>query len=41
MKAILETYNIKHLNLRIIEIPEEEREKGTENVFEEIMAENF
>ena len=34
--------NIKHVNLGIIGIPEgEEREKGTENVFEEIMAENF
>ena len=34
--------NIKHANLHIIEIPEgEEREKGVEYVFEEIMAENF
>ena len=34
--------NIKHVNLGIIGIPEgEEREKGTENVFEEIMAENL
>ena len=34
--------NTKLVNLCIIGIPErEEREKGIENVFEEIMAENF
>ena len=34
--------NIKHANLYIIVIPEgEEKEKGIENVFEEIMAGNF
>ena len=34
--------NIKWANLHIIEIPEgEEKEKGIENIFEEIMAENF
>ena len=33
--------NIKRANLCIIGIPEEEREKGIENVFEEIMAENL
>ena len=34
--------NIKHVNLCIIGIPEgEERERGIENVIEEIMAENF
>ena len=34
--------HIKHTNIRIIGVPEgEEREKGTENLFEEIMAENF
>ena len=34
--------NIKHANLHILGIPEgEEREKGIENVFEEIVAENF
>ena len=34
--------NIKHANLHIIVIPEgEEKEKGIENVFEEIMAGNF
>ena len=33
---------MKHENLRIIGIPEgEEREKGIENVFEEIMTENL
>uniref|UniRef100_A0A5G2QIY2 L1 transposable element RRM domain-containing protein n=1 Tax=Sus scrofa TaxID=9823 RepID=A0A5G2QIY2_PIG len=35
-------YNIKLANLRIIGITEgEEKEKGIENIFEEIMAENF
>ena len=33
--------NIKQANLHIIGIPEEEeKEKGIENVFEEIMSEN-
>ena len=34
--------NIKQANLCVIGIPEgEEKEKGVENIFEEIMAENF
>ena len=34
--------NVKHTNIRIIEVPEgEEREKGTEKIFQEIIAENF
>ena len=34
--------NIKHTNFRIIGIPEEEeKEKGTEKIFEEIIVENF
>ena len=34
--------NIKWANLCIIGIPEgEEKEKGIENIFEEIMAKNF
>ena len=34
--------NIEHDNLRIVGIPEgEERENGLENVFKEIIAENF
>ena len=34
--------NIEWANLRIIGIPEgEEKENGIENIFEEIMAENF
>ena len=34
--------NIKHTNIHIIGIPEgEEREKGEENIFENIIAENF
>ena len=34
--------NIKHNNIHIIGVPEgEEREKGPEKVFEEIIVENF
>ena len=34
--------NMEHDNLRIVGIPEgEERENGLENVFKEIIAENF
>ena len=34
--------NVKHTNIHIIGVPEgEEREKGTEKRFEEIIAENF
>ena len=34
--------NIKHTNIHIIGVPEgEEREKGPEKIFEEIVAENF
>ena len=34
--------NVKHTNICIIGVPEgEEREKGTENIFEEIIAANF
>ena len=33
--------NIKHTNICIIGVPEEEREKGTEKIFEEIVAENL
>ena len=34
--------NIKHINIHIIRVPEgEERVKEAENVFAEIMAENF
>ena len=34
--------NIKHTNIRIIRVPEgEKREKGPENIFEEIIVENF
>ena len=34
--------NIKHINIRIIGVPEgEEREKGPEKIFEEMIAENF
>ena len=35
-------HNIKHNNIRIIGVPEgEEREKGPEKIFEEIIVENF
>ena len=34
--------NVKHTNIHIIGVPEgEEREKGPEKMFEEIIAENF
>ena len=34
--------NIKHTNIRIIVVPEEEeKRKGTEKIFEEIIVENF
>ena len=34
--------NIKHTNIRIIGVPEEEeKKKGTEKIFEEIIFENF
>ena len=34
--------NIKHNNIRIIGVPEgEEREKGPQKIFEEIIVENF
>ena len=33
--------NIKHTNILIIGVPEEEKKKGYEKVFEEIIVENF
>ena len=33
--------NVKCTNIHIIGVPEEEREKGTEKIFKEIIAENF
>ena len=33
--------NIKCTNIQIIGVPEEERKKGYEEIFEEIIAENF
>ena len=34
--------NIKHTNIRIIGVPEEEeKKKGTEKIFEDIIVENF
>ena len=34
--------NIKHNNIRMIGVPEEEKKKkGTEKIFEEIIVENF
>ena len=34
--------NVRHTNIRIIGIPEEEeKKKGTEKIFEEIIVENF
>ena len=34
-------HNIKHTNIRIIGVPEEEKKKGYEKIFEEIIVENF
>ena len=33
--------NIKHTNNQIIGVPEEQKKKGTEKIFEEIIVENF
>ena len=33
--------NIKHTNIRIIGVPEEEKKTGSEKIFEEIIVENF
>ena len=33
--------NIKHTNIRIIGVPEEDKKKGYEKIFEEIIVENF
>ena len=33
--------NIKCTNIQIIWVPEEEKKKGTEKIFEEIIVENF
>ena len=33
--------NIKHTNIWILGVPEEEQKKGYEKIFEEIIAENF
>ena len=33
--------NIKHNNIRIIGVPEEEKKEGYEKIFEEIIVENF
>ena len=33
--------NIKHLNIWMIGIPEENKRKGSEKIFEEIIVENF
>ena len=33
--------SIKHNNIHIIEVPEKDTEKGTENLFEEIIDGNF
>ena len=33
--------NIEHTNIQIVGVPEEEKKKGYEKKFEEIVAENF
>ena len=35
------SYTIKHNNIHSIVIPREDKEKGTENIFEEIIEEKF
>ena len=40
--SLRDLWDIKHTNICIIRVPEgEEREKGPEKIFEEIIAENF
>ena len=34
-------YNVKHPNIRIIGVPEEDKKKGHEKILEEIIAENM
>ena len=42
MKSLRELWDVKCTNIRIIGVPEGgEREKGTEKVFKEIIAEKF
>ena len=33
--------NIKRTNIRIVRVREEEKKKGTDKIFEEIIVENF
>ena len=33
--------NTKRTNIRIIRVPEKEKKKGSEKIFEEIIVENF
>ena len=33
--------NIKYTNIRLVQVPEEEKKKGYEKIFEEIIDENF
>ena len=33
--------NIKHTNIQVMGVPEEEKKKGAEKTFEEIIVENF
>ena len=33
--------NVKHTNIRIIGVPEEDKKKGNEKILEEIIVENF
>ena len=33
--------NVRHTNIRIIGIPEEEKKKGSEKISEKIIVENF
>ena len=41
-ESLRELWNkVKHTNIHIIGVPGEEKEKGTENIFQEIIAEHF
>ena len=39
--SLRDLWDIKRTNIRIIGVPEEEKEKGPEEIFEEIMVKNF
>ena len=41
-ESLSKLWDNKYMNIHIIEVPEgEEREKGTEKIFQEVIAKNF